>query len=208
MIFAVQRRHILVAPPDEADLGWIFDQIDLEEIWRAFGYTGPGGDRLRRALSSGNVECGVVRRDDGRHIGFSCLFPPTDELLFWEYVYAIPSALDRDAFSAIHANDAMCFYAFEWLHVQAIGGRIYPENAAARAIVKRMGFTRHESAEAARLGCEIYVLDGEQWSRRRAKLEQGEHDRPSGLGAAFLRITGPPFVPRRAASSLPRQVRA
>ena len=207
MDFAVQRRHILLAPPDEAEATWICEQADREDIWQAFGYDEPGGDRLRQAIASGNVICGLIRRDDGRRVGFSCLYPPTDELLFWEYIYAIPAARDRDAFSAIYANDAMCFYAFDWLMVDSIGWRLYPDNRAARAIVERMGFAPLDGPAGEALGCELYALGREQWSARQTKIETRESTHPSGLGSAFVRVVGPPYKPRRPVTAMQRVFR-
>jgi hypothetical protein len=198
MRFGIQHRRVCLLPPSEDDLAWVATALDREEIWRAFGYDGPAGAELwaRRR----EVDVGVVRRvDRAARVGFTVVFPPCAELPVPELAYAIPRRVDRDAFTAIAAADALSHYVFDHLGFPEVGFRTRTSNLAARAVLRRLGY-RPEGQR--RIRGRLYLLhrlDRARWSERRRRLEHAERVRPSGLGEAFRALPAPPFAPVRAA---------
>lgn len=167
------------------------------ELVASFGLA-PGDDRLAMAADNPNVNTAVVLVEGQKRVGFALLFPPTDLDVFWEYLAAIPSAGDRDGYTAMQAFDAMAFYAFDWMKIERLGFRIESSNTGALALAKRGGFTplRTEVVEGRTMV--VYSIDRATWNVRLANLEKGELAHPSGLGATFLRV-GPPFIVRQTA---------
>ena len=196
MEYGIQRRSIYLVPPLGADLLWVFDQFDTEEVWQMFGLRGPGKMRIMRGYRSGNLVVGLMRRvsDDAR-IGFVTMFPPTDDFDFWEFGYAIPDPVDRDAFSAFGATDAMAHYMFEHLKVDAMGWRTRSDNRAADAIVRRLGYTSFGAWAVDGHDYTFYRLDQEGWAKRRRKLDKGEASHPSGAGSTFVTLPEAPYTP-------------
>ena len=141
---------------------------------------------LRARHHGGNLMVGVMRRAGVfRPIGFVLMFPPTDELDYWELSYAVTDRSQRNAFFAIHASDAMLHYMFDHLKVEAVGWRTREDNLAARAVLRRLGYATTGVRE---LGGYRYLfsrLDRDGWAARRDKL--GED--------AFVAFRESPFQP-------------
>jgi len=196
MQYGIQRRTIYVVPALPEDLEWIFELFERREIWEMFGFDGPGKEEMIRRHASGNLVIGIARRvADRRRIGFGILFPPTDHLGIWEYGVVIPEREDRDAFSAIAASDAMSHYVFDHLRIEAAIWRIRADNRASIAIAQRMGYRPFGTWEVGGHRFRFFRLNQEIWAKRRAKLDEGEATRPSGLGSTFLTLSDPPFDP-------------
>ena len=178
---AIQRRLIVLAPPEDQDLDWLLDSghgVDL----------GPFADRalLAKAREANQLVVGIIHRSKTRErIGWVLVFPPmgTD---FWELVFAIPDRKHRDGFSALYAIDAMCCYMFEHRGVDAGGCRIREDNHASYAIASRLGLRPIELKNIAGKVTAVYRLDKNSWLQRRAELERREAAYPSGAGAALV----------------------
>ena len=197
MEYGIQRRSIYLAPPSADDLGWMFHQFDVDEIWQMFGMPGPGRLRIMRAYRTGNLVVGIMRRvRDKARIGFVVMFPPTADFDFWEYGYAIPDHRDRDAWAAFNSCDAMAHYMFEHLRVEALGWRTRFDNRAADAVVRRLGYQPFDSWTVDGHLYTFYRLDQPTWAARRARLDRAEALRPSGLGDTFVTLLESPFEPK------------
>ncbi len=196
MEYGIQRRGIYLVPPDDDDLGWMLAQFEDEEVWRNFGFEGSGRLAMLRAFRRGETVTGILRRTHDRaRIGFVVMFPPDEHRDYWEFSYAIPEVADRDAFSALSSTDAMAHYMFEHLGVEAMGWRVRADNRAAHAVVRRLGYQPFEDRVLGGHAYTFYRLSRAGWAKRRAKLDAGEAQHPSGLGATFLTLAEPPFEP-------------
>lgn len=196
MEYGIQRRGIYLVPPDDDDLGWMLARFEDEEVWRNFGFEGSGRLAMLRAFRRGETVTGILRRvHDRARIGFVVMFPPDEHRDYWEFSYAIPEVADRDAFSALSSTDAMAHYMFEHLGVEAMGWRVRADNRAAHAVVRRLGYQPFEDRVLGGHAYTFYRLSRAGWERRRAKLDAGEAQHPSGLGATFLTLAEPPFEP-------------
>ena len=173
MEYGIQRRTVSISPrPRSEDLGWMFLQFDVDEIWQLFGKPGPSRLRIMRGYRSGNLVVGIMRRvKDRARIGFVVMFPPTDHFDFWEYCYAIPDHRDRDAWAAFNTCDAMAHYMLEHLRVDALGWRTRADNRAADAIVRRLGYKSYGSWPVDGHMYTFYRLDQATWAARKARLE-------------------------------------
>lgn len=192
MEYGIQRRTIYLSPPAGDDLSWMFHQFDVDEIWQMFGLPGPGRLRVMRAYRSGNLVVGIMRRVQGKkRIGFVVMFPPTGDFDFWEFSYAIPDPLDRDAWAAFNSTDAMAHYMFEHLRVAAMGWRTRADNRAADAIVRRLGYKSFGAWEVDGHHYTFYRLDAAGWMARKARLARHE---PEGV-EPFVTLLEPPFEP-------------
>ena len=197
MEYGIQRRTIYLTPPDGDDLGWMFLQFDVDEVWQMFGMPGPARLRVMRAYRSGNLVVGIMRRvHDKVRIGFVVMFPPTADFDFWEYGYAIPDHRDRDAWAAYNTCDAMAHYMLEHLRVEALGWRTRSDNRAADAIVRRLGYKSFGAWEVDGHMYTFYRLDQETWAARKARLDRYEAKNPSGQGDTFVTLLEPPFEPK------------
>jgi RimJ/RimL family protein N-acetyltransferase len=197
---AIQRRGILLAPPDERlDLPWLFSQFEDPAIWEMFGFNRSGRARIMRGLRRGELVVGILHRIAPRkRIGFVVMFPPPPppgRIDYWELGYAIPDPADRDAFSALSATDAMAHYMFEHLRVSAMGWRTRADNRAADAVIRRLGYQPYETIQVDGHPYTFYRLSQEGWAARRAKLDRGEAEHPSGTGATFVVLKEPPWTP-------------
>ena len=172
MELGIRHRSISLVPPSAADLDWLFAQYDDDDIWPMFGMAGPAQDQIRAAYASGNVIAGIIRRAaDATRIGFVILFPPNDELLFWELACAIPDRAHRNAFAALQATDAAMHYMLDRLKAEAVGWRTRADNRRADAVVRRMGYTPYGQWAVDEHEYWFYRIDEGQWARRRERLE-------------------------------------
>jgi RimJ/RimL family protein N-acetyltransferase len=201
MEYGIQRRSIYLLPPTDDDLLWFCALFDVEEVWDIFGFDAPCSLKMMRLFREGDIVVGILHRvEDRQRIGFIVMFPPDEKRDYWEFGYAIPDPSHRDAFSAMSSTDAMAHYMFDHLRVDAMGWRTRADNRAADAVIRRLGYTPTETFDVKGKPYTFYRLDRPGWERRRAKLEQGERTHPSGLGAVFLTLEGPPFEPRALAA--------
>lgn len=196
MEYGIQRRSIYLVPPDRFESKWIMDHFDLPEIWEMFGLSGPSRFDMARRHREGHLVVGLLKRvEDQKRIGFVIMYPPTEAFDFWELGYAIPDTIDRDAFSAFNATDAMAHYMFEHLRVEAMGWRTRADNRAADAVIRRLGYKSYGAWEVDGHQYTFYRLDEPGWAKRRAKLDRGEAKHPSIGGDTFVTLEGPPFEP-------------
>lgn len=204
MEYGIQRRTIYLVPPEGEDLSWMFDQFDRAEIWRMFGFGRGAKLKIMRAYRMGHLVVGLIRLVATRkRIGFVVMFPPAGSFDFWELGYAIPDPADRDGFSALNATDAMAHYMFEHLRVDALGWRTHEENRSADAVVRRLGYQPFETCFVDGANFTFYRLDRDGWARRRARLDRGEAQHPSGVGATFTMLEAPyqPILPKSEGAS-------
>lgn len=191
MAYGIQRRTIYIVPPDRDDLRWIFEQFRRSEISDMFGYGEHGPMRMPELYEQGCLVVSVVRRvQSRRRIGFVIMYPPAG-FNFWEFGYAIPDESERNAFDALNTTDAMAHYMFEHIQVPKLGWRTREDNAAADAVVRRLGYRMSHIYEEAGHKYRIYELDQQGWARRRARLDRGEQRHPSGLGGTFVVLRAP-----------------
>lgn len=196
MEYGIQRRGIFLRPPTDADLEWLCLLFDEREIWEMFGMEGPARWKIMRLFRDGNIVVGILHTVEPiKRIGFVVMFPPDEGRNFWEFGYAIPDPADRDGFSALASTDAMAHYMFEHLNVEAMGWRTRADNRAAAAVVKRLGYEPFEDRVLGGHTYTFYRLDRAGWEKRRAKLDRGEAEHPSGLGATFVTLPEYPFEP-------------
>jgi RimJ/RimL family protein N-acetyltransferase len=200
MEYGIQRRSIYLVPPEGKELTWFFEQFQREEIWQLFGFGAPSRPRIMRAYRSGNLVVGMIRKVATKErIGFAMCFPPAGNFDFWEFAYSISDPKDRDAYSAFNTTDAMAHYMFDHLRVVAVGWRTREDNRAADAVVRRLGYKSFETSIQDGHSYTFYRLDQEGWQLRRAKLDRGELQHPSGTGGTFVTLTAPyepiPFAP-------------
>lgn len=198
MRFGVQRRHIYLAPPTGLDRFWFTQQFDRPDIYPMFGFPQPSAKIMGLRLSEGELIVGIIRlvRNEAR-IGFVLMYPPSEHVEFWEFGYAITSPKHRDAYAAMNAMDAMAHYMLDHLQVPLVGGRTREDNAAADAIVRRLGYKHIRTQPHADKNYFIYTLDPHGWVRRKAKLVLGEGLKPSEGGAAFVTLPEAPYHPVR-----------
>jgi RimJ/RimL family protein N-acetyltransferase len=196
MEYGIQHRSIYLTPLG-SEIDWLAEQLDREEIWRMFGFPGPSGSASREAHALGNLVLGLIRRvRDSKRIGFA-VCAPLPLFSTWELGVAIPEVADRDAFSAIHAMDALTHYIVEHLGITSVMARIREDNRASIAMIKRMGYARYSPSNVQGEPYRFYSFGVGDWERRRKKLDLAEQERPSGLGATFVMLEGPPFEPKR-----------
>ena len=196
MEYGIQRRSIYLVPPNSEDLPWLFDLFDTPEIYDMFGFNRPSKTRIMRAYRGGDLVVGIIRfAKTKKRLGFGIVFPPAGNFDFWEFAYAIPDPLDRDAFSALNTCDAMAHYMLEHLRVPAVGWRTREDNRAADAVVRRLGYEPFETMFVDGHNYTFYrmVLDG--WLKRKARLMRGEETHPSGTGEVFVTLPAFPFDP-------------
>jgi hypothetical protein len=113
----------------------------------------------------------------------------------WEFSIAVPDAKERDAFSAIAAADITTHYMFDHLRIDNVGWRVRDDNRASQAIIRRMGYVPYVVWGEGAHRYQLYRINTELWAKRRAKLDRGEEQNPSGLGDAFITLAEPPFDP-------------
>lgn len=203
MEFGVQRRSICLTPARSEELAWVFRLFDHPEVWRRFGFSGPGRLRIMRAFRLKQLILGVIRRvADEKAIGCVVMFPPTADFDFWEFGYVIPDPADRDAFSALNTTDAMAHYVFDHVGIEAAGWRTQEGNRAADAVVRRLGYKPFGAWEVDGHRYTFYRLDRPTWEARRRRLEAGEAKHPSGIGAAFATLREPPYAPLKPSGPL------
>lgn len=196
MEYAIQRRSIYLAPPEANELPWLFDQFDTPEVYEMFGFHRPSKTRIMRAYRGGNLVVGIIHRvKDRKRIGFACVFPPAGSIEFWEFAYAIPDPLDRDAFSALNTCDAMAHYMLEHLRVPMVGWRTREDNRAADAVVRRLGYEAGDTNFVDGHNYTFYRMDLPLWQKRKARLIRGEEAHPSGTGEAFVTLATHPYTP-------------
>lgn len=196
---AIQRRTVFLTPPKGMDLLWVSRFMESPEVTAMFSLQEPVPPwHFRSLVNTGRCMLGILHRvADARRIGFACMFAPDEEEErdWWEIAAVIEKRQHRDAFSMLHCVDAMSHYMFDHVGVQRCGARVRADNRASDAVVRRLGHTK--VAEVFKDGAmqAVYVLTQDDWARRRARLEAGERTHPSGAGAAFVTLPGPPYVP-------------
>jgi len=183
MKLSVQRRSVVLDVPRGMDVIWVTRQLQDPEIAENFAW----GDDLSAAdvcagHRLGQVIIGIMRRtSDGVRTGFAMMLPPHEGKDFFELLAAIPRKQHRDAFSMVHAIDAMSHYMFDHLGAPLCGATVRPDNAASIAVVRRIGYQQREIRNDANgVPHAVYVLDRDLWAARRARLERGELSHPSG----------------------------
>lgn len=187
MEYGIQRRSIDLVPPDPDDLAWICGAFDDPKIYQSLGLTAPSSADIRRRYDENSHVFGVIRAvADQRRIGFVVMFPPTPAFDAWSMAYAIPEPRDRNAYHALHATDAIAHYMFEHLRVEAVGWETQEGSGAPDAIVRRLGYSSHETRVVEGRTIKLYRIDREGWSKRRAKL-----DADAGGGATFVTLRAP-----------------
>ncbi|MBI2376204.1 MAG: GNAT family N-acetyltransferase [Deltaproteobacteria bacterium] len=196
MQYGIQRRGIFLAPPSNADLDWLFTCFERPEIWESFAFDRNGRMVMLRKFRDGDLVVGILHRVKPRkRIGFVIMFPPDVDRDYWEFSYAVPEPSDRDAFSALSATDAMAHYMFDHLDVLAMGWRAWEDNRAARAVIARLGYQPNGERWVGNRRQIMYRLSREGWAARRAKLERGELEHPSGTGSVFIALREHPWSP-------------
>ncbi len=186
MRVSIQRRTIVLCPASGLDRVWVARQLDAPHIQAMFGNGAHAGVGFLLASRWSPVIVGIIHRLDGRRIGFALVIPPGEEVPTWEFAYAIPREQDRDAFSAIHTVDAMSHYLMDHMGLECFIGRTRTDNAAAQAILRRLGYRAIAQEETGGHTFSVLRLDQPGWVKRRALLERGEREHPSGQGAAFV----------------------
>jgi RimJ/RimL family protein N-acetyltransferase len=195
MEYGIQHRSIYLTPLGD-QIEWLAHQLDQEDVWQMFGFEGPMGDAVRQGHAKADMVLGVIRRvRDRQRIGFVMCTPL---VLFnaWELGVAISDPKDRDAWSAIHAMDAFAHYVVEHLGITTVMARVKEKNRASIAMIQRLGYSQFNTSEIKGERCRMYSFSVSAWERRRAKLDRAEQDRPSGIGATFVMLEGPPFEPK------------
>ncbi len=180
MRVGVQRRKVRVMPTTPADLDWLLECCDRPELAAAFGLEPPASAHVRRTLTRGGI-AGMIFRAEAR-VGFVLVFPPTDQLTFWELAYAIPDTAHRDGVTAIHAADAMIHYLFEVAAVETVGWRTREDNEASEAVIRLAGYAPFGRWEVDGVPFVFYAIDAAVWSARKARLEAQEHAQPTPGG--------------------------
>jgi RimJ/RimL family protein N-acetyltransferase len=135
----VRCRGIVLLPPNPEDVKYVAAAHDQEDVWRMFGLDGSGRLRFLQRERSGDLEVGIIHRGSAR-IGFSVVYPPRPAFAAWELTFAVPERADRDAYSAMAAADAVAFSLFEERGLDSFGFRTRPDNRAAEAVLRRMGY--------------------------------------------------------------------
>lgn len=199
MRVGIQRRTIYLAPPQGMDLMWVGRFLENPEVTGAFSLERPVPAWHFRSLVRHNLcVVGVLHRvEDRRRIGFACMFAPDpeDDRDWWEIGAAIEKKEHRDAFSMLHCVDAMSHYMFDHLDAAGCGARVRADNRASDAVVRRLGHRKVAVEEKGNHPHAVYVINRQDWAARRARLEAGEVTHPSGAGAAFAVLQGPPYAP-------------
>jgi RimJ/RimL family protein N-acetyltransferase len=208
MEYGIQRRGIYLCPPTAQDLDWFLELFNEKEVYEAFGLDGPSALKIHRLYRSGDLVVGMLHTvvPKKKRIGFIVMFPPDSGRDYWEFGYAIPNPADRDAFSALTSTDAMGHYMFDHLGVSAIGWRTRAGNAAAAAVIRRLGYQPYEDRVLSGVTYTFYRIDREGWIKRKARLERGEAEHPFGIGGAFVTLPDPPYdpiIPKQAAAPEP-----
>lgn len=195
MEYGIQRRSIYLVPPDAESLEWIFRCFDDPIIYTELGLSSASGAELRRRHAEGDHVFGSIMSAPSRaRIGFAVVFPPSPAFDAWSFSYAIPEARHRNGFNALHATDAMSHYMFEHLRVDAVGFETREDNAAAGAIVRRLGYPPGETSRIEGRTFRFYRVTRAAWAARRAKLDANELKYPSGIGGTFVKLNAP-FLP-------------
>lgn len=178
----------------------MFDLFDSNrEVWEMFGFEGPARSIIETRRNEGNTTIGIVYRTESRRrIGFAIVFPPTFLMEAWEFGFYVEAG-ERDAFAAIHTADAMSHYMFDHLGCEPGGFRVRTDNRASSAVVRRLGYRKYASWDVNGHDYDFYLLSRQRWEERKAKLEEGERQHPSGTEEAFLALDGPPYEPVRLA---------
>lgn len=196
MKFAIQRRGILVTPPEGLERTWLWRQFDEPEIASMFGVEQGLGAAARASYKSGRVITGIIRRAcDRRRVGFAVMLAPSEGAPFWEIAAAIPELRYRDGYTMLHTVDIMAHYTLDHLGVPVVGARVRTDNRASDAVVRRIGYEKRDTRYVDDHDYDFYHLTQERWAARRARLERGEADHPSGIGGAFVKLCGPPWLP-------------
>jgi len=199
MHVGIQRRTIYLEPLRSMEVLWVSSLLDDEEIAEMFAlhHQVPGW-HFRNHVKDGRAVVGTIRRVvDGVRIGFAVMFAPDPVRTYWEIAAAIPQKRHRDGFSMLHTVDAMSHYMFDVRGVELCGARVRLDNTASEAVVKRLGYQRVRQEMSGGELHWVYNINRADWARRRTKLEAGELTHPSGAGAAFVILQGPPFEPIR-----------
>jgi hypothetical protein len=184
MRFGVQRRSIYVVPPGEGDVAWIAGQFDDPQIYLSLGLTSPSGQEITRRFAANDHVFGVIREASTRtRIGFVVMFPPSAWFDAWSFCYAIPNPECRNAFNALHTTDAMAYYMFDHLQVDAVGWETSEDNRPADAVVRRLGYACAETRTISGRSFKLYLIDGSDWAKRKARA-----------GGTFAKLEAP-FVP-------------
>lgn len=194
---AIQRRTIYLEPPTGMDMLYVSRQFENPEIRAMFAY---GDDiqpyNVRQAHHLGAAVVGIIKRvEDRRRVGFMYMVGPALDRDYWESLGAIPDVRHRDAYSMLHAVDIITHYLFDHMGVERCGSRVRADNKASLAVAKRLGYRIDKVEEWAGHDHVIHLLDRAKWLERKARLEEGERQHPSGLGAAFVTLPGPPYAP-------------
>lgn len=197
MEYGIQRRSIYLIPPGANDLEWMLDQFEKEEIWKMFGFAGPSRALIKERRDKGTLVIGIIHRVTGaKRIGFIVCFPPTAPFDAWEFGAAIPDQKERDAFSAIHAADAMTHYMFDHLRIERGMWRTRDDNHASNALARRIGYRPYAAWEVEGVRYQFFRMDRPRWEQRLDRLDRGEERSPSGLGDLFVTLPGPPYAPK------------
>jgi len=169
MKIAVRRRGVLVEPADDADVRWILEQFDREDTWKTFGYDGPAMGRAMWIYLEQQLILGVIKRGHER-LGFCVLFPPQAGGKAWEFGYVVTERRARDAFTALHAVDAISHYLFDLIKVEAVSFRVRDENKASLAVISRLGYRPFKAIESKEGKFHYFEVDQAKWAERRAML--------------------------------------
>lgn len=175
MRLTVERRSVALGPPAGMDTTWVGHALRDPEIAENFAWGGAlTGADIVAGRRAGRLVLGIIRRAvDGTRTGFAVMLPPHEGKDFWELLAAIPRREHRDAFSMIHAIDAMSHYMLDHVGVFACGATVRPENTASLAVARRIGYRQREMRDDVNgvPHC-VFVLDRAAWAARRARLER------------------------------------
>lgn len=189
----VQRRSVYLVPPDFDDLQWMFELFHAPEISEMFGYHDLGAPVMLLRYRAGTLVVAIIKSVETRkRIGFLIMYPPAG-FSFWEFGYAIPDSVDRNAFNALNTTDAVGHYMFEILRVPACGWRTREDNRAADAVVRRLGYVAGETIQEEGHRYIIYSLDREGWQRRLKKLSANQTR--EGGDVPLFRVLKHPYLP-------------
>ena len=192
-VLGIQRRTVYLVPPSVADVEWMLEQFHDPEISEMFGYHHLGSPIMIYRYRAGTLVVATIKLVATRErIGFLVMYPPA-ELGFWEFGYAIPDSVHRNAFNALNSTDALAHYMFEYLEVSLLGWRTRDDNRTADAVVRRLGYPPGERIEELGHHYTLYRLNLEGWRKRREKLERNEAQQQNKRPAFF--VLPPPYLP-------------
>ena len=170
MFIRVLTDRVSVGPPNDADLEWIFAQLQRPDIATALGWDGPPGSEVYTGYIDETVLLLPFFRGACR-VGFIMLVRPDQQCRLWSVHIAVPELKRRDGFTALASLDAMCHLIFDVRGDTGLEWFIEPDNRASQVLPKRLGYPK--TGEVVRGGKTYtrYEIGREHWVARQQRIQ-------------------------------------